>query len=264
MLELELIRLHTGIEQVVPCTGEHLDVAQREPEPMDVAVHAPGAFVRVGADVPVASNHAAEVSAAIVGRMERGGGELTDAHQLAVQCQMWPLPMLQIGNVFPAAAREEAVIAAGDELGAVLQDHPVRRLEGRPPIKHLGDGEAPIHTLAHRPVDGVAGLDVGEHLRPPIRHEDLGVAADAVNARMTASPVRIDRPAERHARRLGHLVQGRLRPHFVEPHLEGLGRVEAAYHRRVAVARKLMLVFALDPEVVPAHERMFAQRPDDC
>src|SRR4051812_21451893 len=77
---------------------------------------------------------------------------------------------------------------------------------------------------------------------------------------MCASPIRIDRPPERHLRLLRHAVQRRLRPHLVEACVHGLRRVEGPDHRAVAVARQAALLLDLDFQLIPAHERMFAYR----
>ena len=85
--------------------------------------------------------------------------------------------------------------------------------------------------------------------------------SEAVKARMTASPVRVDRPTERHARLLGHAVEDRSGADLVEAGPEGPGSIKPAHHRLVAVARQPPLPFAVDRKVIPAHERMFAYHP---
>ena len=70
-------------------------------------------------------------------------------------------------------------------------------------------------------------------------------ASETKIACMCASPIRVHRPPERHARRRGHAVERRLRLHLVEAGLECLRRVEAP-HGDISVARKTVLLFALD------------------
>ena len=82
---------------------------------------------------------------------------------------------------------------------------------------------------------------------------------EAKLARMRAAPIRVDRPGKRHARRLRHAVERRLRVDLVETGVEGLRRVEMA-HDGLAVARQAPLPLPLDLLIFPTHERMFAYR----
>ena len=79
---------------------------------------------------------------------------------------------------------------------------------------------------------------------------------------MTASPVRVDRPAERHTRARGHAVEHRARTDLIEACLERLGRLEAPHDRLVAVAGQALLLFLAQGQVAPAHEHMFVYGPD--
>src|SRR5438309_1336745 len=74
----------------------------------------------------------------------------------------------------------------------------------------------------------------------------VGRTREAVGTGMGASPVRIDRPPERHPRRLGHPVEHRLRVDLVEASLERLRCVEPAHRRGVAMARKLGLLLGVE------------------
>jgi hypothetical protein len=56
-------------------------------------------------------------------------------------------------------------------------------------------------------------------------------------ARMGAASIRIDRPAKRHPRGLGNLVEDRLGSHFVEIGRDRLRRLEMAHDRFLAVSR---------------------------
>jgi hypothetical protein len=93
---------------------------------------------------------------------------------------------------------------------------------------------------------------------------EVGVrwAGEAVKATMTAAPVGIDRPPEWHPRPVRHAVERGFGSDFVETGVQRLGRVEVADDGRLAVAGERGLLFGGDREVVPAHERMFAQSVD--
>ena len=60
----------------------------------------------------------------------------------------------------------------------------------------------------------------------------------------------------------GTRVEGRFGVDLVEPGVERLRRVEMA-HDGLLVARQAPLRLLLDLLALPAHERMFAYRPDD-
>jgi hypothetical protein len=156
------------------------------------------------------------------------------------------------------------VILAGDQPRAVLQLHEERRLDARPLVEDLGRREPSIGTLADRPVHHVPYRKVGHSLEAPVGHENARVARDAVRARMAATPVRIDRPAERHPRLLGNAVEDRARTHLVEAGVEGLWRIEMPNHRVLGIAGQPVPLFLLDREVAPAHEHMFAYAHDGC
>ena len=89
-------------------------------------------------------------------------------------------------------------------LRAVLQRDPVRGLDRGPVRQHLGDRVTAVVPVAHRPVDRVAHCDVSERLASSRLPSGLAyLPSQAVSAGMLASPVRVDRPAEGHARGLG-------------------------------------------------------------
>ena len=81
------------------------------------------------ADRAVAADHAAEVAAAVVVVDLRRLGERADAEQRVAEREVRPpvVALLGAGDVLPAAVGEEPVVAAGDQLGAVLQRDPPRR-----------------------------------------------------------------------------------------------------------------------------------------
>src|ERR1700724_728234 len=161
-------------------------------------------------------------------------------------------------HVLPAKLGKEAMVLARDQLGAVLERYPECGLDARPLVEHACDHEASVGTLADGPVDRVAYLEVAQQLVPSISREDRGIAALAIGARMTASAVGIDRPAEGHARLLWHPVQDRAGAHLIKTRLERLGRVKAPYHGLVAIAGQAPLLLPVDREIIPTHEHMFA------
>ena len=73
----------------------------------------------------------------------------------------------------------------------------------------------------------------------------VGGPSKAVSAGMRAAAIRVDRPAERHPRCLGHPVQDRLRADLVEADVQRLGGVEGPDHRRLAVAGEASAVLAV-------------------
>ena len=138
------------------------------------------------------------------------------------------------------------------------------------PLVRIGVGpERDVLVLPRRPHQlracdlGDVHLDDDLLLEVPVRVEvevGVGGAGEAIEASMAASPVRIDRPAERHPRRLRHPVQRRLRADFIETSVERLGRVEGPDRCRLAVAGQGSALLGIDAQVVPAHEHMFAHR----
>src|SRR5205823_1237186 len=110
-----------------------------------------------------------------------------------------------------------------------------------------------VHLDDDLPLEVLAGVEVEIRVRG---------TSEAPRTSMCASSVRVDRPAERHPGLLGHLVEGRAAADLVEADVQGLGRVEAADDRLVAVAGEPPRLFGAHTEVVPAHERMFAYAPD--
>ena len=94
----------------------------------------------VAPDVAVAAHHPAHVSRA--GSPRRRVGVARTRRSQAARCRASGAgavhALLGARDVLPAAIREKAVVAARDELGAVLQGDPVRRLDRRPVREHLG------------------------------------------------------------------------------------------------------------------------------
>src|ERR1700745_1387020 len=120
------------------------------------------------------------------------------------------------GHVLPSAPRQEAVVSAGDQLRFISERDLVGRLDARPLVEHAGARETAVCAPPDSPVDLVTNLEIGDGPRSSVAHEHAGVSAYAIRTGMTASPVRIDRPAERHPRLLGD-AGGRLsRRHLLE------------------------------------------------
>jgi hypothetical protein len=112
--------------------------------------------------------------------------------------------------------------------------------------------------LGHVDLDDDLALEVATGVEV-----EVGVrrAREAIKASMTTSPIGIDRPPERHRRRLGHAIEGALGVDLVEVGVQRLRRVEAA-HDGIPIAGQPGALFGLDLQVVPAHERMFARTAD--
>ena len=62
------------------------------------------------------------------------------------------------------------MVAAGDELGAVLERHPVGRLDAGPVGEHVGDRKAAVAAYTTCAVDRVADAQMGQRLGPSCRN----------------------------------------------------------------------------------------------
>ena len=140
---------------------------------------------------------------------------------------------------------------------AVVERDTVCRLDRAPVGKHHGGLVATILAGRSRVVQC-------RRSRSPTRSSAIGLARPSAcrtgvsapstkGTRMGATAVRIDRPAERHPRRLRHPVERRFRADFVEASVECLGCVEGPDGGRLAVARQGPALLGLDAQVVPAH-----------
>src|SRR5580692_11224041 len=106
------------------------------------------------------------------------------------------------GDELPAALGKEAMVGAGDEAGAVLENYAVARLDHTPMCQHLRPDVAAIVALAHGSVDRIPRPNLHQWTRGPIPHENRRLASQAVNAAVLTSPVRVDRLLERNIRRV--------------------------------------------------------------
>ena len=168
----------------------------------------------------------------------------------------WP----RARNVRPAAVGEEAVITAGDQLGAVLQRDPEPGLDGLPVREHGGAHVAPAAAAADCAVDPVTGPQVSDGPGASVGHQHRRLPAHAVPARMTAAPVGVDGPAERDAGRLGHPVEDAPGVYLEEGHAAERGGVEGAGHRaplEQGGGRAGATWPRPDPHVIPAHDRHY-------
>src|SRR5262249_42781714 len=156
--------------------------------------------VRVEQTVP--ANDAAEVPAPIAVREIRAPRESSGPRQQRAKRQMGPLsqPRLRAHDMLPAPCRQEAMVSAADELGAVLESHAEGGLDHLPGRQDLSSNVAPVRPFQSRSVDLVTRPKVGESPRPAIPCENSRLTRDAVRTRMHASPIRIDTPPEAEVR----------------------------------------------------------------
>jgi hypothetical protein len=96
-----------------------------------------------------------------------------EAEQLVVGRQVRPAIAAchRPGDVLPAAPGQEAVVAAGDELGPVGQSHTVGPLHCRPVRQHLGPHVVSVGAAPLGADDPVAHPEVGDRLLPTVGHE---------------------------------------------------------------------------------------------
>ena len=264
-MKRERRRVHAACEEIPLRAGERFTVRQRKPESMDERRRrSPRSVVGVRTEGAVAADDPAQVPPFVVVRVPRAGLEASAAEQRVTEREMRSpvAPLLRARNVLPAATCEESMVAAGDQLGVVVEHDPIGRLDGGPVGENPCTYVAAVAAPALGAIDLVADPERSDRLVASIRHENRCFAPDAVEARMGATSIRVDRPAKRHLRCLGHLVQGGLRANLIETDVEHLGGVEATDHRGVAVTEQPRLLFfaVIDLEIAPPHEHMFAYR----
>ena len=126
------------------------------------------------------------------------------------------LTSLGVGDMFPAPIGQEPVIAAGHELGAVLQYNLVGGLARRPLSKHRRRSVAAVVAITLGTDHLVAGPKVGDGSNPTVGHEDRRVRPYAVRTGMTASAVGVDGVAEGHPRLGRDGIDDPLGPDFEE------------------------------------------------
>ena len=214
--------------QAVAGPAQSLLVHQREAEPVNFSPC--GA---IAAQVTIAANHAAEVAAPVFDRVLGRLREPARPHQLVVDGQERPpqRTVLRAGHVLPAPLGEEAVVAAGNQLGPVRQRDPVGGFDRGPVREDRRDRVPPVVTAADGAVDRVADANVGQGFGVPVRHQDRRFAGAAVTACMLAAPVGVDRPTEGHPGGRRYPVDDGLGLYLVEGHAAEARRVESAGHR---------------------------------
>src|SRR5690349_16670715 len=122
-MELEGLRRHALFEQISLGAHQGLFVAQCQSEAVVDIANTSGPRVGVRADVAVATHDPAQVAALVVAGPVRSRGELSCAEELVVRGEMRPPvgALLRAGDELPTSPRQEPVIAARDELRAVLE-----------------------------------------------------------------------------------------------------------------------------------------------
>src|SRR4051794_151390 len=123
-------------------------------------------------------------------------------------------------HVLPTSARQEPVVAARDEFCAVSESDAICRLN-RPPVVAHGRLDIPsIPAALLRADDAFADVQMSYWLRPAVCQQDSCIAAYTECTGMSTSPVRIDRPPERHLALFGHAIDHGLRAHLVETRVQ--------------------------------------------
>src|SRR5437764_11108052 len=212
----------------------------------------------------ISANQAAEIATAVVARPLWRLREPSCSKERRADDQLlspiWPL--CSAGDVLPSALSEEAVVAAGHQLSPILERYAVGGLDACPMGEDFRRHVPPVPTVALCADDPLSHRELGKGLRSPVGQENRCLARRTILARMSATAIRVDRPAERHPGPLGHSIEGGLRADLVETDVERLGCVEVPDDRGLAVARERGALLRFSPQVVPAHEHMFAHPPD--
>jgi hypothetical protein len=244
---------HASQVPLVPLLARHVGTPYRQADRLLPGQELPGPLEHPRVDrLAVPRGDARQVAALVVHAALRRGGEVPGADQpVAGHEDPALVPARARRDVPPAAVGEEAVLTAGDELRAV----PQRDAEGGfvgGPVREHARGDVPA-TVADplRAVDPVAGLQLGQGSGAAVRHEDRGVAREAVPAGVAAPPVRVDGPAERHPRRAGHLVQHGLGAHLVEDDAVELRGAHSAH--QPGEPGQCLLAVVVDALVFPSH-----------
>src|SRR5690348_17328043 len=105
--------------------------------------------------LPISADHPAQISAPVVRAVFRRLSEPTDAQQFASHYQVRPAAPapLAAGDVLPPATGEEAVVAARDHFGAVLQRDAVGGFDRLPVRRHDGRSVSAVRADALRAID---------------------------------------------------------------------------------------------------------------
>lgn len=196
VLEEELLGGNTEVLKETTRAMQGLLIGQGQPKSVDLL--AGGSRVRP--EIRVAADHSAQIAEPVVRVLLRRSGEPSCPHQLVITRQVRASvgAVLRAGDVLPSAVAQESVIAACDQLSAVLQADAISWLGRFPVRQHFRRDVPTIGALDFRAVNGIADAYVPNRLGAPICHENWRFAVYAIGARMTASSVGIYRPGEWH------------------------------------------------------------------
>ena len=161
--EAEAVRLDPRLREVVLHARECLEIRQVPGETYDLVTASVRAFVDVCSEMRVPPNHAAEIPALVVlgrsrGLRERSGPR--SACSFSVRCGRRSDPCSAPVTCFHPRPREKAVIAARDQLRAVLEQRAIGGLADHPVVDHLGPHVSPVRAASHRPVDLIPRLQM--------------------------------------------------------------------------------------------------------
>ena len=172
---------------------------------MLIAVGAAGPRIAVHAEMTITPDDPAEVTASIRAQVLRSlqRRRRTEPHECVVDGEIRALTaLLVLGDKLPAAFSQKAVVAAGVQLSAVCEANSVDRLDGAPVSQHSSSHVATIVTTLLGAVNLITDSKARQRLVTAIRHENSGVASQAVDAAMLAAAIRIDRLVEGNVRRV--------------------------------------------------------------
>src|SRR5258705_93236 len=99
------------------------------------------------------------------------GTRQTPPEQLPSASKMPARNAHRAADVLPSAAGEEAMVAARDQLRAVFERDPERRLERGPVRAHLGRDVLAMDAGADRPVDLVSHAKIGNRTGAAVRQQ---------------------------------------------------------------------------------------------
>ena len=149
--------------------------------------------ILVSREARVAADHSAQVSPPILIGLGERLRQRAKPHQLVVRRQKRTLQrsLFCTNDVFPSAQREEAMIAACDELRAILEADTIRELLRGPMSEHLRAYVATVKASALGAVDDVADAQIAQRLRRTVAHQDRRFTPRAITASMLATPIRV-------------------------------------------------------------------------
>lgn len=191
---------------------------------------APTAQVRVGREVGVAADHAAEISPAILNGLLGLLREPAGPQEVVVPGEVRPSKssLFESRHMLPTALREKAVVGARHKPRPVLELDAIDRVDASPEVEYRCLDISAVPSGDDRSVDFISNTQVGEEPCPSIPHKNQGVAEHAVTASVEASSIGIDAPAKAE---VGTLVLREDAPGLFLEHLQrGLGRLAEVFH----------------------------------